>query len=330
MFADTPSSRRQAAPDRGRARAWEPRPGGDRGRLLRAAERIVSEQGASALTVESVCAVTGISRRLFGLSFVDRTELLVALYGELAHRARTAMGDAYLAEEAWLDGVRSALTALLVMLDRNIPLARFVLVDSAIEEGVLPLYRAASIVEAGEALDRDRPAAESKSASLPFDAETTVGAIVAILHGRVLEEPAPPLAELCGPLMGMIALPYLGSAMARAELTRVASIPPAQRGGRPANPGVQAAPPLRLTSRTLAVLRAIARRPGLNNSQVAREAGIADPSQVSKLLARLRALGLIDCDDASQGRPVGKAWTLTATGCELVEETTGHRWRRVP
>lgn len=74
---------------------------------------------------------------------------------------------------------------------------------------------------------------------------------------------------------------------------------------------------MRLTYRTLRVLAAIAAQPGASNREVAEHADIADQGQMSRLLARLQKLGLIE--NTGQGQPQGEpnAWTLTAKGTEV-------------
>lgn len=52
------------------------------------------------------------------------------------------------------------------------------------------------------------------------DGKSVIAAVLAVLHGRLAEQPMPCLAELSAPLMGMIVLPYLGAEASRGELTR--------------------------------------------------------------------------------------------------------------
>jgi DNA-binding IclR family transcriptional regulator len=72
---------------------------------------------------------------------------------------------------------------------------------------------------------------------------------------------------------------------------------------------------MRLTYRTARVLEGIAEHPGASNRQVGDHAGISDPGQVSKLLARLERLELLS-NNTGGGRVLGEpnAWTLTAKG----------------
>ncbi|HVA18791.1 MAG TPA: helix-turn-helix domain-containing protein [Solirubrobacteraceae bacterium] len=75
--------------------------------------------------------------------------------------------------------------------------------------------------------------------------------------------------------------------------------------------------PVRLTYRTTRALEVIRAQSGLSNSQVAERAGISDQGQVSKLLARLKRLGLIENTGAGHARGGANAWRLTREGREL-------------
>lgn len=190
-----------------------------RARLLAAAEEIVAKRGAGALSLESACLQTGVSRVDSRRAFRGRSELLVALHDELASRVRRSMYRAYLKEGSWLDGVRAALAELLCTLERDVPLARFMLLDCAIDEGPLPARHAEMLAQFARALERDRPPSDP-ARSPAYGAQAVIGAVAAILHGRLMEDPVPPLGGLVGPFTSMIAMPYLGVEAARGELTR--------------------------------------------------------------------------------------------------------------
>ncbi len=99
--------------------------------------------------------------------------------------------------------------------------------------------------------------------------------------------------------MSMIVLPYLGPEVARREQRR--SLPPLERAARAndlRNTVIEQADPLleipmRLTYRTARVLQAAAEQPGASNRRIGEQAGIPDQGQVSKLLARLKGLGVL-------------------------------------
>jgi hypothetical protein len=74
---------------------------------------------------------------------------------------------------------------------------------------------------------------------------------------------------------------------------------------------------MRLTYRTVRVLMAVAAQPGGSNRQVADESGIGDQGQISKLLARLHGLGLIENTGAGSVRGAPNSWVLTAKGWDV-------------
>jgi AcrR family transcriptional regulator len=123
------------------------------------------------------------------------------------------------------------------------------------------------------------------------------------------------LSDLLGALMGMIVLPYLGTAAATRELQRPAP-PRHPRTTRRAGDALEGLD-MRLTYRTLRVLSTIAQRPGASNREVADGGGVADQGQVSKLLNRLASLGLIENGGAGHLKGTPNAWRLTQRGEEV-------------
>jgi hypothetical protein len=181
-----------------------------------------------------------------------------------------------------------------------------------------------------------------RSSSPPaLTAEGIVGAVLSVIHARMLQDDRGPLLELLNPLMGTIVLPYLGQAAARREQER--PLPQPSRPETPSRPGPRSgfsrpdgapgpAPrdPLeglnmRLTYRTLMVLVGIAANPGASNRQVAEAAGVHDQGQISKLLGRLEKLGLIQNTGNGQPRGEPNAWTLTPRGQEVQQVLTNGR-----
>jgi DNA-binding MarR family transcriptional regulator len=74
---------------------------------------------------------------------------------------------------------------------------------------------------------------------------------------------------------------------------------------------------MRLTYRTIRVLLAVGEHEDASNRQVADAAGVRDQGQVSKLLARLQQLELIEnaLDARAKGAP--NKWRLTQRGTEV-------------
>ncbi len=237
-------------------------------------------------------------------------------------------------QAGWRDRIRGGLAELLEFLDEEPQVGRLCIVES-LAAGPRALERRARIVaDLKEALEEGR--AELKATPPPMTAEGVVGAVSSVLHAR-LAEPAPrggasasasgsgsgftagpgseSFAELLGPLMGMIVLPYQGAAAAAREIER-------PRPTRPPRPRATSRDPLRelemrLTYRTVRVLLAIGQAPGASNRGVAEASDVEDQGQISKLLARLKTLGLIENAGAGHLSGEPNAWHLTAKGQQV-------------
>ncbi len=146
--------------------------------------------------------------------------MIVPSMGDLTSRVGHAMASAYRAESAWVDGVRAALLELLDFLDARSQLARALLVGPLAEDPRTIACRRSSLAKLAHAVELDSPPASPGSPLAPFGAEAIVGAVASVIQARLAAESEPRLCELCGPLMGLIVLPYLGARPAREELLR--------------------------------------------------------------------------------------------------------------
>jgi AcrR family transcriptional regulator len=195
-----------------------------RARILSAAKQSLSEHPAEKLTLARVRAAAGMSQAKLSDSFADRDELLVATFDDVARSAGAAMQRARRGESSWLDGVRAGLTELLHLLDEDPGLARFLIAGSLAGNTSLLMRRAQALAVLARELEQGAPPQSGEALPAPFGGEAVVGAVVAILHARLLEQPTPSLAPLRGSLMSVIVLSYLGVAAAHEEVTR--SLPP--------------------------------------------------------------------------------------------------------
>jgi AcrR family transcriptional regulator len=292
-------------------------------RIVVAAQRLLREAPAETINVAAVCAAAGVSRNSFSVAFADRDELLVAVFDDVTKRAGAAMNSARRGQTSWLDGVREALIELLGMLDEDPGLGRFIVAGSLAGDEVLLARRTQALACLVEVLDEGSPPAAAEALPAPFGGEAVVGAVIAILHSRLLEEPVPPLLPICGSLMSVIVLSYLGVDAARAELARPLPSRSRSAGVRlradgPLNPAAAPAR-ARLSPRTLQLLAVIGERPGIGNRDIAFAVGIRDPSQVSRLLARLERVGLVTVGLSARSS-TRKTWRLTADGADLLAE----------
>jgi AcrR family transcriptional regulator/DNA-binding MarR family transcriptional regulator len=299
-----------------------------RSRMLNSAVAVVSEHGYGQMTVARVAGGARVSRRTFYDLFEDREDCFLAVFEDAVARASELALCAYMSERGWRKQVRAGLAALLGFLDEEPGLGSLLVVD-ALKAGPRVQERRAEVLErlAG-LLQREGTCAGSGRELPPLTGEGVVGAVLGVVHTRLLGKQPGRMSELLNSLTAMIVLPYMGAAVAQRELRAVP--PKATRasgtgtgtGGTTSSSLVPARDVLdglsmRLTYRTLCVLGAIAENPGASNRTVAALAEVADQGQISKLLARLERLGLIE--NTGEGHPSGEpnAWQLTQRGEEI-------------
>ena len=315
--------------------------------MLAAAADVVGELGYGGMSVARVTDRARVSRRTFYELFGDREDCFLAVFKEAVARANAIVEEVVSGEAGWREQVRAGLSALLGFAEDEPVLGSLLVVD-ALAAGPRVLEHRAKVLDVlAKIIDRGRAQATSSSSSSPplLTAEGVVGAVLGVIHARLLELSANipangsststrsdpgssgSLLVLVNPLMSMIVLPYLGKAAAARELERPA--PKASRKTSTPTTGVSRAEStrdplrglqMRLTYRTLMVLSAIAAKPGSSNREIADDAGVSDQGQISKLLGRLERLGLIENTGLGHIKGEPNAWRLTHKGTE-VEQT---------
>jgi AcrR family transcriptional regulator/DNA-binding MarR family transcriptional regulator len=326
------SSARRAAPDARRNGVAPQDPGRDRvneiqrSRIVAAMIEECAARGAGNVTVAHIVARAGVSRRTFYELFEDREDCFVGAFDDgVAHAARYAL-DGYDPSAPWVARVREALSGLLEFLDAEHDMGQLLVVGS-LGAGAVALERRREVLaRMMVTVDEGRSEMKAGTELPPLAAEGVVGGVLSVLHSRLLSTAALSRAEvetevadgalldLTGPLMSMIVLPYLGPAAARKELARPTPRPEGLH--RPArNPLGELE--MRLTYRTVRVLMAIAAHPGSSNRVIADTAEVTDQGQMSKLLARLHDIGLIENTGGGATRGEPNAWTLTEKGWHI-------------
>jgi AcrR family transcriptional regulator len=295
-----------------------------RSRILAAALAAVEDVGYQRMTVAQVIARARVSRKTFYDVFADREDCFLAALEQAVAQAHRLVKHAYESEGAWRDGVRAGLAELLFFFDEQPALARILLVE-ALGAGPRVLERRASLLdEVAKVVDRGRLVTSAAREPPEVVAEGVVGAVFAVLHTRALEENRHDrFASLLGSLMNIVVLPYLGSRAASRELTR-----PAPRARRDVDADSlahthdpMAGVTMRLTYRTVRVLVVIAEHPGASNREIAERSGVTDQGQISKLLARLARLELVENTGEGQEKGGSNAWRLTARGARVERAT---------
>jgi AcrR family transcriptional regulator len=307
-----------------------------RARLLSALCEVSAERGAGNVAVAHIVERAGVSRRTFYALFADREECFLAAFDDAIAGAQRCVSDVYDSEARWVERIRTGLIALLDFLDTERGAGELLVVGSlgagpeAVERRQRVLAQLAAVVDEGRA--------ETKAGSQPppLTAEGVVGGVLSVVHTHLLASlsagipngdtmgvQGDSLLELAGLLTGMIVLPYLGPAAARRELERPIpkrkQLPPTSFGDPLRDVG------MRLTYRTVRVLMSIAAKPGSSNREVGVGAGMEDQGQISKLLARLQKLELIQntCPASARGAP--NAWGLTERGWDVQRAMAGQR-----
>ena len=233
---------------------------------------------------------------------------------ELALALAVGRADAaFRAQQGWAAGVRAGLVALLEFFDEEPLLARYLVVGSALAGPVVQTRRSEVLDQVALLLDDER--APARSYPSPLTAHAVASGVLGVLHAHLSRPEPGVLVELAGPLMSFTVLPFLGARAARRELGHPVEAPASVVS---ATVDVLQAPGRRLNHhREVEVLRVLAGEPGLNNLEVASRAGVNDQGQISRLLARLARLGLIESINGP-GRVSGvKAWRLTTAGEQL-------------
>jgi AcrR family transcriptional regulator/DNA-binding MarR family transcriptional regulator len=303
-----------------------------RSRILKAAREIFCGHGYVETSVALIVARAGVSRKTFYDCFRSSEDCYAAVLDEALAEVALVVAPAYAGQGSWCERVRAALGALLSYLDHEPAIASLLFLDapgvpakSVLERRTRALETVRAVVEEGRS--------QARPGRLPpaLTAECVVGGASAVIQARLREGRPRGLLALTSPLMGVIVLPYLGAAAAAREQERPlpAPAPPPRPTAPQRRSAALASLNMRLTYRTLRTLEAIAAEPGASNRDVAAAAEISDQGQISKLLARLQALGLLRNTGEGADRGRSNAWHLTALGEELAEamRPASNGWR---
>jgi AcrR family transcriptional regulator len=295
---------------------------GRRARIFRALAVAVGERGLRSVTFADIAATAGVPPRALRDQFATVEDGFLAAFEWVTRRAGSAMAETYEEESRWMEGVRAGLATMLELIEQEPELARLWIVYSLGSGPKVLRRRAAAIATLCEYIDRGRQETAARAEPPSITAEGVVGAVLAVLQARLLASRPAPVNDLLGELTSIALLPYLGSTAAKRELARPAP-PWPPRPRHPGNAPVEGVG-MRLTYRTARVLTAIAERPGSNNREVGDRAEVVDQGQISKLLSRLEAQGMI-VNSAPGGRNgAPNAWLLTPRG-EQVEHVVSYQ-----
>ena len=293
-----------------------------RARILSAAARTLDERGYVGTTVARITASARVSRSRFYELFGSCDACIAALLDEMVDLAAHELRQRDVETLPWDERMRAGLWTILCCLEQQPLLAKACVVHS-VRGGVEVLdRREGAIADLVAAVDAGRALPEVDREVTAMTAEGVVGAAARLVYASLASGgDDAPLTDLFTEVTGLILLPYLGPERTREAQQRPVPeslAPPLELPlGGALEASTEAVDPLkgltmRLTHRTALALEAVARHPGASNRTVAAHAGITDPGQASKLLARLERLGLIENEAVRDTKWELNAWTLTA------------------
>ena len=305
-----------------------------RDRILQAMVEVVAERGFTGTSVGLVVARARVSRRTFEREFSSLEECLGAVFDLGRERTVELVSEAFAGQETWQDGVRMALASLLVFLDSEPLLTRVWLVESLAAGSWALEHRERNLRALRDLVLSSWPPSDEWS-SPPMAAEGVIASVLGIVHAHIVAGKPEPLIELLGPLMGLVAAPYLGARGVQREIERADELARAigagdsswARAGAAAwgMAGQGAVLPAMLenprASRARECLLFLAEHPDSSNRELAVGIGVAHESQISRLLAYLLQEGLVT--KRSEGRGKRNAWRLTERGEEVAECLSG-------
>ena len=177
-----------------------------RSRIVAAMMEVVGERGFAAVSVKLVTAQAGVSSRTFYECFDSLEDCFTAVLDAGLAQATRLITDAFVEADRWEDGVLAALASVLAFFDAEPRLARVWFVESmaagsmALErrERIITVLRSV-IVRPWSDLVPEEPDA--------FTVAGIMASVLGLIHSHLVRKT--PLLELLGPLMGLIAAPYL-------------------------------------------------------------------------------------------------------------------------
>lgn len=305
--------------------SWAALAGSRRERILAAIVAIVAERGCARASVGLIVERAKVSRRTFYELFPEGLEDgLIAVMDMALEKAAMAVSHAFEQEEAWLDGVRAALAAMLVFLDSEPALARVCMVES-LGAGRVALEHRERVVRELRTLIVSRIETEVPEVP-PLAAEGVMASLMGVVHARMAANEQGPLVELLGPMMGRIVKPFTtneqttleeirrGDELSRAILNGDSPWASPDQSSRHdvALPADLDNPSARRARECLLFL---AEHLDSSNREIAVGIDITHQSQISKLLASLAREGLVT--KHSEGAGKRNAWRLTPRGEEI-------------
>lgn len=306
--------------------------------------QVLADRDYAEASVEAVCARARVSRRTFHRMFASREACFCAVLDEGAARVTALVSDAFVRADSCFDGIRGALGALLMLLDRERVLARVWLIRSLAAGPRVLEHREKKLGELLSVIVSSCPNPDARNVP-PLGPQGSFASVLGIVASRLFVEDDEPLIALFGPLMGLAVAPYsdrqtsarevewgsrLADAVQASNHSKLAGWPgrTAEGADISARTGVSSARPPAVASQVSPALKNpnayrarecllyIAAHPDASNREIATGIGVAHDSQVSRLLGYLLSRNLVL--KHSQGVGKRNSWRLSEHGAGAV------------
>jgi AcrR family transcriptional regulator len=305
-----------------------------RARIIDATVAIVAEHGLAATSVAKVIARARVSRRTFQVHFDGLEAALFAVIDDALAEVSALVRRAFGRQDSWRASVRQCLADVLLFFDERPALARVLLVETLTGNPAVVEHRQ-DVIGRFRALVVEQIAGRSGNRS-PLAAEGALASVMGIVYARLVDPQHPPLIDLTGPLMGVLAAAGSDVPGVADEVRRGADL---ARTVRPAGAAAGAGDALAARDfagdalpralrdprsfRARQCLVYVTAHPGASNRQIGDGIGLAHRGQLSTLLRRLSRLDLLA---KVAGRPgQANSWHATARGRQVAEGLNGHR-----
>jgi AcrR family transcriptional regulator len=189
-----------------------------RTRILDAMKALAGENGYHEASIADVIKRAGVTRKAFYRLFEDKEHCFIQAYERDLARLLTLTLEAFETQDAWVDRVRAALSALLHALARDPAAARlcFIEVMTAGPRAIAARNEAMR----GFTIVFDTGRLEDDRARPPALALNMVGGMSEIVHREIAAGRAENLPDVLPDLMYTAVLPMLGPETAERELER--------------------------------------------------------------------------------------------------------------
>lgn len=186
-----------------------------RARLIAGVATAVVEQGAAKFTVKDVLAAAGVSRATFYENFENRDEALLLAREVIFERFLGLVFRACNAVPEWPAKVKSVIEAALEWAAVEPAQMALLTLDALSSDVRMAEQVLASTDHLAALLSRGRAFSEEGPALPELTEKSIIGALTAIVSGRIANREAERLPELGPQLVELALTPYIGAAEAK-------------------------------------------------------------------------------------------------------------------